>query len=146
MEQTPSRETSKVSSSQVPCILWNSKFYSRGNGARHWSCPEPDKYIRHFRFLWPCIVSKLWSEIENQQDATARCLLSILSQHLHPPPIKQAQRMHQNSHSRYTRPEEPTRQTPVQHHDTPICTRHSHIHTRSQIGLLHTTPHKRHYS
>ena len=34
------------------------------------------------RFLWPCIVSKLWSEIENQQDATVRCLLSILSQHI----------------------------------------------------------------
>jgi len=33
-----------------------------------------------FRFLWPCIVSKLWSERENQQDATVRCLLSIFSQ------------------------------------------------------------------
>ena len=35
-----------------------------------------------FRFLWPCIVSKFWSEIENQQDATVRCLLSTLSQHV----------------------------------------------------------------
>jgi len=35
-----------------------------------------------FRFLWPCIVSKLWSERENQQDATVRCLLSIFSQHV----------------------------------------------------------------
>ena len=35
-----------------------------------------------FRFLWPCIVSKLWRERENQQDATVRCLLSILSQHV----------------------------------------------------------------
>ena len=35
-----------------------------------------------FRFLWPCIVSKLWTERENQQDATVRCLLSILSQHV----------------------------------------------------------------
>ena len=31
---------------------------------------------KHFSFLWPCIVSKLWSERENQQDATVRCLLS----------------------------------------------------------------------
>jgi len=31
-----------------------------------------------FRFLWPCIVSKLWSEREYQQDAAVRCLLSIL--------------------------------------------------------------------
>jgi len=29
-----------------------------------------------FRFLWPCIMSKLWRERENQQDATIRCLLS----------------------------------------------------------------------
>jgi len=35
-----------------------------------------------FRFLWPCIVSKLWSERENQQYATVRCLLSTLSQHV----------------------------------------------------------------
>ena len=35
---------------------------------------------------------------------------------------------------------------PVQHHDTPICTPYSHIHTRSHLGLLHTTPQKRHYS
>ena len=35
-----------------------------------------------FRFLWPCIVSKLWSERENQQDATVRCLLSTMSQHV----------------------------------------------------------------
>ena len=28
----------------------------------------------YFRFLWPCIVSKVWRE-ENQQDATIRCLL-----------------------------------------------------------------------
>jgi len=37
--------------------------------------------IQIFSFLWPCIVSKLWSEIENQPDATVRCLLSILPQH-----------------------------------------------------------------
>ena len=29
-----------------------------------------------FRFLWPCIVSKVWRERKNQQDATIRCLLS----------------------------------------------------------------------
>ena len=28
----------------------------------------------NFRFLWPCIVSKVWRE-KNQQDATIRCLL-----------------------------------------------------------------------
>ena len=28
-----------------------------------------------FRFLWPCIVSKVWRERKNQQDATVRCLL-----------------------------------------------------------------------
>ena len=27
-----------------------------------------------FRFLWPCIVSKVWGQ-KNQQDATIRCLL-----------------------------------------------------------------------
>ena len=36
----------------------------------------------HPTTLWPCIVSKLWSEREKQQDATVRCLLSTLSQHL----------------------------------------------------------------
>ena len=36
----------------------------------------------NFRFLWHCIMSKLWSERESQQDATVRCLLSILSQHV----------------------------------------------------------------
>jgi len=36
----------------------------------------------YFRFLWRCIVSKLWSERENQQDETVRCLLSTLSQHV----------------------------------------------------------------
>ena len=40
------------------------------------------KYIHSFRFLWPCIVNKSWSERENQQDATVRCLLSTLSQHV----------------------------------------------------------------
>jgi len=35
-----------------------------------------------FRFLWPCIVSKLWSERENQQDATVRCLFLTISQHV----------------------------------------------------------------
>ena len=34
-----------------------------------------------FRFLWPWIVNKLWSERENQQDAPVRCLLSIIYQH-----------------------------------------------------------------
>ena len=63
----------------------------------------------------------------------------------HTPPIKQAQHMHQNTRSRYTRPEKRTRQIPVQCYGTPICTRHSHIHTRSQPGLLHTTPQKRRY-
>jgi len=36
------------------------------------------KLCYSFRFMWPCIVSKLWSERENQQDATIRCLLSTL--------------------------------------------------------------------
>ena len=47
---------------------------------------------------------------------------------------------------RYTRPEKRTRQIPVQRYDKPICTRHSHIHMRIHLGLLHTTPQKRHYS
>ena len=29
----------------------------------------------HLRFLWPCIVSKVWREKKNQQDSTIRCLL-----------------------------------------------------------------------
>jgi len=37
---------------------------------------------RFFRFLWPCIVSKLWSKRENQQDATVTCLFSTISQHV----------------------------------------------------------------
>jgi len=28
-----------------------------------------------FRFLWPCIVSKVWRERKNQQGSTIRCLL-----------------------------------------------------------------------
>ena len=35
-----------------------------------------------FRFLWPCIVSKLWSERENQQDARVSGLFSTISQHV----------------------------------------------------------------
>ena len=36
-------------------------------------CTE-DRVSFHCRFLWPCIVSKVWRE-KNQQDATVRCLL-----------------------------------------------------------------------
>ena len=35
-----------------------------------------------FRFLWPCIVGILWSDRENQQDATIRCLFLTNSQHV----------------------------------------------------------------
>ena len=38
--------------------------------------------VTFFRFRWPCIMSKLWSERENQQDATVRCLFSTISQHV----------------------------------------------------------------
>ena len=34
-----------------------------------------DVVIVNFRFLWPCIVSKVWRERKNQQDATIRYLL-----------------------------------------------------------------------
>ena len=50
-----------------------------------WACLEGKITLMtccNFRFLWPCIVSKLWSERENQHDATVRCLLSTLSQHV----------------------------------------------------------------
>jgi len=73
-------------------------------------------------------------------------LVHLITSTPHTPPIKQAQRMHQNTRSRYTRPEKRTRQIPVQRYDKPICTRHSHIHTRFHLGLIHTTPQKRHYS
>ena len=33
-----------------------------------------ERKIQSFSFLWPCIVSKVWRE-KNQQDATIRCLL-----------------------------------------------------------------------
>ena len=33
-------------------------------------------FLDRFRFLWPCIVSKVWREKKNQQVATIRCLLS----------------------------------------------------------------------
>ena len=59
-----------------------------------------------------------------------RCRVHLITPAPHTPPIKQAQRMHQNTRSRYTRPETRTRQIPVQRYDTPIYTRHSHIHTR----------------
>jgi hypothetical protein len=49
----------------------------------------------------------------------------------HTPHTKQAQRMHQNTRSRYTRPEKSTRQIPVQRHDATIYTRHSQTHTNS---------------
>jgi len=42
----------------------------------------PKTLLVCFRFLWPCIVSKSWSERESQQDAAVRCLLSTLSQHV----------------------------------------------------------------
>ena len=38
----------------------------------HW-IKEKKNFVT-FRFLWPCIVSKVWRE-KNQQDATIRCLL-----------------------------------------------------------------------
>jgi len=39
------------------------------------SCDRPSRHRFFFRFLWPCIVSKVWREKKNQQDATIRCLL-----------------------------------------------------------------------
>jgi len=45
---------------------------------------------------------------------------------------------------RYTRPGKHTIHIPVQHHDTPICTAHSHIHMRSHLGLLRNTTQRRH--
>ena len=92
---------------------------------------------------------------KNQQDATIRCLLltsvsTCFGHHyanlqenkdrvtvfgvllcnkrvsVHTPDLKNAPGRYQS-----------------QSHDTPIYTRHSHIHTKSQLGLLHTTPQKR---
>ena len=69
----------------------NNEEFSNVNSFSSITTPSLTDYIpslifstesRSFRFLWPCIVSKLWSERENQQDATVRCLLSILSQHV----------------------------------------------------------------
>jgi len=56
----------------VPCILYS--LLPRPTNAQH-------IYVS-FRFLWPCIVSKLWSERENQRDATVRCLFLTISQHV----------------------------------------------------------------
>ena len=39
-------------------------------------CSNFTATIQSFRFLWPCIVSNVWRERKNQQDATIRCLLS----------------------------------------------------------------------
>ena len=52
------------------------------NDGLNWRVNSASTYARRCRFLWPCIVSKVWRERENQQDATDRCLLSILSQHV----------------------------------------------------------------
>ena len=45
-----------------------------------WNCRRHKSVS--FRCLWPCIVSKLWSERVNQQDATVRCLFLTISQHV----------------------------------------------------------------
>jgi len=47
---------------------------------------------------------------------------------------------------RYTRPGKHTIHIPAQHHDTPICTPLSHIHTRSHLGLLRNSTQRRHKS
>jgi len=44
----------------------------------------------------------------------------------------------------YTRPGMHTIHIPIQHHDTPTCTPHSHIHTRSHLVLLRYTTQRRH--
>ena len=40
--------------------------------------PSENQQLK-FRFLWPCIVSKVWRERKNQQDATIRCLSTSVS-------------------------------------------------------------------
>jgi len=44
--------------------------------ALHFQPMRHKQYKFSFRFLWPCIVSKVWRETKDQQDATIRCLLS----------------------------------------------------------------------
>ena len=60
-------------------------------------------------------------------------------------PSHQTGTTHASVHQlRYTRPGKHTIHIPVQHHDTPTCTPHSHIHTRSHLGLLRNTTQRRH--
>jgi len=50
-----------------------------------WNCKRNNLrsiQLVSLRFLWPCIVCKLWSERECQQHATVECLLSTLSQYV----------------------------------------------------------------
>jgi len=176
------------------------------------------KTIFIFRFLWPCIVSKLWRERENQQDATISCLLSTLSQHVSGiimPIFRRTRRVLLHVVCCAVTSGEKVDiscdvffvgycvvnldgtwcvyenvvcklvcrgvglvsvscvfqvwcigsgctdacvvpvwwegcvvqvQIPVQRYHKPICTWHSHIHSRSHLGLLHNTTQKRHYS
>jgi len=53
-------------------FLWN----------HHQALSEKNTGPLHRTNMWPCIVSKLWSERENQQDARVRCLFLTISQHV----------------------------------------------------------------
>ena len=51
------------------------KLYIQSKCSWRWAKLSPETCRASFRFLWPCIVSKVWKK--NQQDATIRCLLLI---------------------------------------------------------------------
>jgi len=69
--QSVSESTSKKESfrSRDFCIKSCSQFKNLLHGN------QKKKQTGSFRFLWPCIASKVWRERKDQQDATIRCLL-----------------------------------------------------------------------
>jgi len=120
------------SSCDLAPVHWNDDFLSRA--AWEW-------HNKHFFFPLSYFFSNSYT---NLPITGILPLVHLITPAPHTPPIKQAQRMHQYTRSRYTRPGKRTIHIPVQHHDTPICTPHSHIHTRSHLGLLRNTTQRRH--
>ena len=112
-----------------------------------------------FRFLWPCIVSKVWRE-KNQQDATIRCLLltSVSTCFGHHYAHLQENKGPVTAFGIYCSLTSGKTQILAMtsffcgvvcniaswvFECVPIHTQHSHTHTNSQLDLLHTNPTKK---
>ena len=122
-----------------------------GRSVRHAAIriPTPQSDSRYqrpgsFRFLWPCIVSKVLKR-DDQQDATIRCLL-----------LTSVSTCFGHHHAHLQENKGPVtafgvlfcnkRENVDISHDVfcgVVTFAHTHTHTNSQLGLLHTTPQKR---